>query len=579
MPDEHIELQRQSIREAASRGRLATFACYARHSGPGWLTSALTLGAGSMGGSLYLGVLAGFSMLWIQPLAMAFGVIMLGAIAYVTLSIDERPFRAINRHVNPLLGWSWLAAALLANIVWAMPQYGLTYAVVEQNLAPAWLGDGGWLGDGAFGKYALSAAIFGLCLPVVWSYGTGSMGVRVFDVVLKLVVAVIVLAFFGVVLRIALTGDGLDWGAVAAGLIPNPRQLFEPAGALAPLVDAIGDARARSFWTALIVDQQREVMLGAGAAAVGVNMTFMLPHLLRTRGWDREFRGLVQFDLSTGMFVPFVLATGCVVMASAHQFHARLPEGVRIENGAAVVPKRFRGELDGMLAKRDAALAEGGSAAAPAASPPEELLAATLVRRDASDLSQSLVQLFGGKENANGLFLANAVFGVGVAGMTVSSIALMMLISGFVVCDALDAPVGGRAFRLGCLFPAVGMLWPAVWQGETKAWITVAASVFCGALLPIAYVAFFVLMNRASVMKDAILTGWRRAVANVLMALAVAAATAAALLAVWQTAQWAGLGVVALFVAALVAASRRERSQRRREARQRGVSPAVPIST
>ena len=93
------------------------------------------------------------------------------------------------------------------------------------------------------------------------------------------------------------------------------------------MLDALGNDSAMAYWSNLIVSQQRDVMLSAGAAAVGINMTFLLPYNLLSRGWDKDFRGLTIFDMSTGTFIPFVLATGCVVIASATQFHAKLPEG------------------------------------------------------------------------------------------------------------------------------------------------------------------------------------------------------------------------------------------------------------
>ncbi|MBX3432250.1 MAG: divalent metal cation transporter [Pirellulales bacterium] len=564
--DFHLERQRAVLRDAEARGMLPALGAYARFSGPGWLTSALTLGAGSLGSSLYLGILAGVGMVWIQPYAMAMGVVMLGAISYVTLSIDESPFRAMNKHVNPLLGWSWLAAALVANVVWSMPQYGLTFAVMEQNLAPSWFGSEGWLGDGDGAKYAVSLAAFAACTAVAWSYGSGSAGVRWFDRLLKLVVAIIVLSFIGVVVRIATTGDGIEWGVVLAGVIPSPRNFTRPAVAFEPLLAAIGDTGTRTFWHDLIVSQQRDVMLGAGSAAVGVNMTYMLPTLLRTRGWGREFRRLELFDLATAMFLPFVIATGCVIVASAHQFHAQVPGGFGVDaQGEVVVPERFRGEYAGMMASRSSALAASrGDVPPPAAE--EEQLAAMLVRRDASDLAQSLVTLFGGGEESDGRFVANVVFGVGVAGMTVSSIALMMLISGFIVCDATNAPIGGWRFRLGCLVPSIALLWPVVWQGATKAWLTVAASVVCASLLPIAYVAFLLLMNRRELMGAEMLVGWKRLVVNLLMCLAAASAIGAAISAVLKTSGWPGMGVVAGYLIVLLVVGAVRRTNQTRDA-------------
>jgi len=103
--DPKVQRDRQLLMDAHAGGTGATLWTYIKLSGPGWLQSAITLGGGTLGTALYLGVVAGYDFLWLQPLMMILGVIMLSAIAYVTLSTGERPFGAINRHINPVLGW------------------------------------------------------------------------------------------------------------------------------------------------------------------------------------------------------------------------------------------------------------------------------------------------------------------------------------------------------------------------------------------------------------------------------------------------------------------------------------------
>ena len=94
---------REDLLKSQQSGPLATLRTFTRLSGPGWLQSAITLGSGSLAGALFLGVLGGTSLLWLQLVAIVMGVIMLSAISYVTLSTGERPFRAINTHINPVL--------------------------------------------------------------------------------------------------------------------------------------------------------------------------------------------------------------------------------------------------------------------------------------------------------------------------------------------------------------------------------------------------------------------------------------------------------------------------------------------
>ena len=103
----------------------------------------LRLGGGSLASSLFLGILGGFSLLWVQPLAMMLGIVMLSAIGYVTLSTQERPFEAVRVHVNPVLAWGWILAVAAANIVWCLPQYALANEVLSQNLLPGLFGDQG----------------------------------------------------------------------------------------------------------------------------------------------------------------------------------------------------------------------------------------------------------------------------------------------------------------------------------------------------------------------------------------------------------------------------------------------------
>ena len=82
-----LEEERQRLMEAQEAGPVAKLLQYVRMSGPGWLQSAITLGGGSLANGLYLGILTGFALLWVQPLAMILGIVMLSAIGYVTLSL------------------------------------------------------------------------------------------------------------------------------------------------------------------------------------------------------------------------------------------------------------------------------------------------------------------------------------------------------------------------------------------------------------------------------------------------------------------------------------------------------------
>jgi Mn2+/Fe2+ NRAMP family transporter len=114
--NEHIQQQAQELEAAEAQGLGATLKTYTKYSGPGWVQSAITLGGGSLSGALFLGILGGTSLLWLQLVAIIMGVIMLSAISYITLSTGKKPFQAINEHINPALGWGWLIATIAANM-------------------------------------------------------------------------------------------------------------------------------------------------------------------------------------------------------------------------------------------------------------------------------------------------------------------------------------------------------------------------------------------------------------------------------------------------------------------------------
>jgi Mn2+ and Fe2+ transporters of the NRAMP family len=194
-----VARDRSLLASTQGKGRIATLGAFVKLSGPGWLQSAITLGGGSLAGSLYMGAIGGYEFLWLQPLMMVFGVVMLAAISYVTLSTGERPFRAINTHINPVLGWGWLSAAMMANLVWAMPQFSLGTAALQQNLLPE-------VFSGSGGKYLAVLLLFLLSTMVVWFYDSKGWGIRVFESLLKGMVGIVVVSFFGVV--VAMTAKG-----------------------------------------------------------------------------------------------------------------------------------------------------------------------------------------------------------------------------------------------------------------------------------------------------------------------------------------------------------------------------------
>jgi Mn2+/Fe2+ NRAMP family transporter len=550
-----LEIDRQILNEARERGRLATLGAWIRLSGPGWLQSAITLGSGTLAASLYLGVLAGYSLLWLQPLAMLLGIVMLSAIGYVTMSTGERPFRAINAHVSPVLGWGWAIASLLASMVWALPQYSVATAVLQQNLLPNLVGgeNSGW------GKYAVVGVILALSTVITWSYGSGGLGLKLYELILKILVGIVVICFGGVIVKLGMSGT-LPWSEVLAGFIPDFSGLFRPATTFEPLLAAVGDTAGREFWSSYIVDQQRDVIIAAAATAVGINMTFLFPYSILRRGWGREFRGLSMFDLGTGMFIPFLIATSCIIISAATQFHARPQPGL-VDASEFATPSAHASRYQKLLEVRAEAKlgdsipqnGDGRKAAIQAAvatiGDGERALAACLVTRDAGDLAAAIGPL-------TGPFFAQILFGVGVLAMALSTITILMLISGFIICEVFDLPQNGVAHRLSCLLAATGALGPFIWKGEVQFWLAMPTSIFGFVLLPIAYLSFLLLLNQRELLGSELPRGGRRVMWNLLMTIATGATAVGAAYTIWVKSGWWGSIPALLFLIAILATYR-----------------------
>lgn len=520
-----IEEEKQYLAHAEASGLVSRLGAYAKLSGPGWLQSAITLGGGSLASSLFLGVLAGTSLLWLQPVAIILGVIMLCAISHVTLSTGQSPFVSINREINPVLGWGWAVATIMANVVWCLPQFNLGTAAITQNLNPDL--------DTPVGKAGICAVLLFLATTVIWISERGSIGAKIFDWVLKIMVGLIVIAFFGVVVKMAGTGE-LEWGKVAKGFVPDLSLISEPAETYLPYLEKTGEFR--SFWENKIIGTQRDVMVAAAATAVGINMTFFMPFVLLRRRWGREHRGLAKFDLWTALLIPYVMATSCVVIAAGSQFHGKPDSAYKDYENRVIDPKLASGFNKLTTARLEAEIGkEKYASLAPVQQ--EELqaglsnadldLAAMLVKRDAKQLATSLESLLG-KDG-----LAPTIFGLGVLGMALSTIIILMTINGHAVCEVLGKPHKGPVFLGGAMMAGLGVLGPFVW-GEHGFWLAVPTSIIGFTLIPVAYLSFFLLINNRKVLGKERPQGMARWIWNTTLLIALAVMGSAAFLTAWN---------------------------------------------
>jgi Mn2+/Fe2+ NRAMP family transporter len=537
---------REILQTAQAKGTVSTLGAFLRLSGPGWLQSAITLGGGSLGSALYLGMLGGTGMLWVQLIAILIGVIMLSAISYVTLSSGKRPYAAMNNYVNPVLGTAWITATILANMIFILAQFSLCFDALQKNLMPT-------LEDTPETKLIVSAVLGAVALVIVlMSYKPGAAS-KIFDVILKLIVGFVVLCFVGAVIVLMQQGS-FDWNALWAGFVPSWDSWNTLSPELAPLAAGLDSGE---YWTEEVRRLRQDSVISAVAAAVGINMTFLLPYSMLARGWDRTFRGLARWDLVTGMAIPFVLVTSCIVISSASAFHGKADESMLSTDAAVVQQSDFFDGLSKSVVKRinelegtepADQLAEINSMPTDAKDPEirdeqmaakkkamnelvagyisqmpenERKLALATVKPNSKLLALSLKPLL--KENSD------LVFGLGALAMGFSTIVVLMLINGYAFAEIAGRYESRTVRSIGAIVAlAAGISWVWFWTGASKTYLLIVAGTFAVVLLPIAYFAFFLMMNNRALLGDDKPKGLRMVIWNVLMIIGVAGAVAAA---------------------------------------------------
>lgn len=428
-----IQRETQDLQNLSTKPLLTRIRGYAKLTGPAWLQSAMTLGAGSAVASVVAGASFGYQLLWVQPIAMFLGIMMLAALGNVVLTTGERPYASFARELNPAIAFLWALGTIVASVIWHFPQYGLAGAAVwdlaEIAGTPTQLG---WVEY--LVKFAAGLAILGMSIFVTWNYGSTARGIKLYESFLRWVIRLVILAFALVVIT-----TGIDWPKLVHGLfVPS---IPKTTGAVT-------------------------LVLGAFGAAVGINMTFLYPYSLLAKGWGTHHKGLARWDLFSSMFLPFVLVTSLLIIAMASTIHDPNAVGLR----TALKPVDAARGLEGVL----------------------------------------------------GTYGARIVFDLGFMGMACGAISTHMVVCGFTFCEMFGLEYTVRRYRMFTLIPAIGILGVAL---PSPLWMPVAASAICLTMLPIAYIAFFIMNNKKTYIGAATGYGLKRAIWNIILLVAIAAAT------------------------------------------------------
>lgn len=290
-----------------------------RQGGPGWLQGAMTLGGGSAITSLTIGAVFGYEFLWIQPVAMLIGCIMLFALSHQTLSTGVSPFVAMKTYLSPSLAWAWALAALLSSIIWGFSHYPLSAGMLEEAIAVSTGFDLMAQEESGVRElylFVLAVLVWCVCAFTVWNYSKGQRAVRLFENSIKVLSGVVVLSFGWVVVSATLNGN-IQWGQVLWGFVPH--SLPDDAMGVTTLMAALG-------------------------TAVGINMTFVYGYTLLRRGWQPKDRELARVDIVIGLVIPYFLVTSLISIAAAGALYVADPS-----TGEQVVQSRISPGQAGMM--------------------------------------------------------------------------------------------------------------------------------------------------------------------------------------------------------------------------------------
>ncbi|CAN0376219.1 unnamed protein product, partial [Ectocarpus sp. 4 AP-2014] len=121
--------------------------------------------------------------------------------------------------------------------------------------------------------------------------------------------------------------------------------------------------------------------------------------------------------------------------------------------------------------------------------------------------------------------------------------------TGYCFSEAFNQPQRGRTHFIGALLPlCFGALAPFYWKGAMFA-LAIPASVIGYTLLPIAYTAFFFLMNSERVLGDSRPRGGMRLLVNTVLLASLLLTILGAGLSINGKAGWMGFVAVGVFVA------------------------------
>jgi len=273
------ESELSALSRVENRPPLRRFWGRLKLSGPGFMDSALTLGAGTLTAAMLSGAVFGYRTMWLLWVSMGLGLFMMAAMARFTCRGGFRVIRVQNQFHGWIVGslLTALVGTAAVAVIFNYGQYSLGTHLIE-SLTPL-------LGF-RFPRQWNWILFMAVTSWLILSYGRrGRRGIFAVETFMKLSIG-LMLACFGACLILV----GVDWRALVRGL-------FVP-------------------WLPRGVEGL-DLFVASSAAAIGVMDWIFFHYAGLTRGWSRRHERQARFDIVVGLLVPFLLINYLVMAVFA----------------------------------------------------------------------------------------------------------------------------------------------------------------------------------------------------------------------------------------------------------------------
>jgi Mn2+/Fe2+ NRAMP family transporter len=275
IPPEVLEKEVQELERLRGRSFPFKFLGYLRLGGPGFMDSALTLGAGTLTAAMLSGSTFGYKTMWLLWVAMGLGIFMMTAMARFTCRGGFRVIQVQNRYHGWAVGslMTALVGTAAVAVIFNYGQYSIGTHLIE-SLTP--------LMGFKFPRSINWVVYMVITSILILSYGRrGRRGIALVENFMKLSIGIMMVCFGACLILV-----GVDWGAMLRGMtIP-----WLPAGV-----------------------KGLDLFIASSAAAIGVMDWVFFHYAGLARGWGRRHESLARFDIGAGLFLPFILVNYLVI--------------------------------------------------------------------------------------------------------------------------------------------------------------------------------------------------------------------------------------------------------------------------